>query len=103
MKLSPYQIQQGSQAIVVVFCTVIAVVAENRWLALINALGVGFNLAGIAYNFMLERLHRAFRQLAESSREINALNQSLIQDRIFMHFDSKQNQWVQDLAPRIIN
>ncbi len=80
-KPTNYEVQQGCQSIAVVACGLMALFSEDRRLALLNALAVGVNLAGVFYNFMLERMHVLVRQMGAANRQMGDLVQSVLFSR----------------------
>lgn len=82
-------------------CTLLALIADNRWLALADAFLAGTTFAAAINATMMITMRRAFDGAVEAFNEMREINEALVHNRIEIHFREMHHDDAPPISPSL--
>lgn len=98
----PWRAIRAMQAVVAVVCTMLAILAENRWIAVLDAFLAGTGAAGVLHATSMIKLNESVDGMRHAFNAMLKLNGELIQDKVqFILREKSDSDDAPPTAPRL--
>jgi hypothetical protein len=88
-----------------VFCIGLAVIADNRWIAILDGVIAGINIGGVFHSISMIRMEVAFIKMTEAVDQMSEINNALINGHfkaMAMEMDHRDNDGgAPPIAPKL--